>query len=500
MRVILTFILAFTCLLSQGQNFTNKGKEFWVGYGHCDLFYVGNIQDMVVYLSAEQPANVTMSIPGTGWVKTYSIAANSVVVSDILPKSGANDARITDEGFSQKAVHIVSDVPIVAYAHLYGQFRSGAAMLLPVETYGYTYFSINAAQKSDANSFSWFYIVAAEDNTRIRITPSASTLKKRPAGVSFDVALKKGEIYNVMGDNFGRDEGNDMSGSTVISVPGADGKCHPITMFSGNSRTRICSPLDASGDWLMQQVFPLTAWGARYMAVPTVVEGDPDKHNLNRFRVYITDPGDLSLRVDTNGVKLTGLHVEGGYYEFDTKNPLYITANKPIMVAQLIPSQEGCGSVGLGDPEIFFLSPIEQAIKNVAFYSTNKENILSNYVSLTIPENGMSSLLIDGSPPSGSPYDHPGLPGYKILVQELANTPGQHTITSDSGFNAITYGLGKYESYGYNAGCYINNLTYLAELKNDLSATPNTYTCPNTPFSINIKTLYPLTGIAWHYG
>lgn len=500
MRVILTFILAFTCFLSQGQNFTNKGKEFWVGYGHCDLFKAGNIQDMVVYLSAEQAANVTMSIPGTSWTKTYSIAANSVTVSDIIPKTGADDARITDEGLFKKAIHIVSDVPIVAYAHMYGQFRSGAAMLLPVETYGYTYTSINAAQKGDVNSYAWFYVVAAENNTRVRITPSSSTLKKRPAFVPFDVVLNKGEIYNVMGDNFGTTEGNDVSGSTVNSIPGADGKCHPITIFSGNSRTYICSTLFGSGDWLMQQVFPLTAWGARYLTVPTVVEGTPGTHNVNRYRVYVSDPGDPNLQVYANGVKVNGINLNGGYYEFDSNIPQYITANRPIMVAQMIPSQEGCGNVGKGDPEIIFVSPIEQAIKNVAFYSTNKENILSNYVSLTIHENGISSLKIDGSAPARAPYDHPGLPGYKVVVQEFARTAGQHTVTSDSAFNAIAYGLGDYESYGYNAGCYINNLTYLAELRNELSDHPNTYTCPNTPFYINIKTLYPLTGIVWHFG
>ena len=128
MRVILTFILAFTCLLSQGQNFTNKGREFWVGYGHCDLFQAGNIQDMVVYLSAEQPANVTVSIPGTSWTKTYAIPANTVIVSDIIPKSGTDDCRLNGEGLYKKAVHIESNIPIVAYAHMYGNKSSGAAM------------------------------------------------------------------------------------------------------------------------------------------------------------------------------------------------------------------------------------------------------------------------------------------------------------------------------------------------------------------------------------
>lgn len=497
MRVILTFILAFTCLLSQGQNFTNKGREFWVGYGHNNLFTT-NAQDMVVYLSAEQPANVTLSIPGTSWIKNYSIGANSVVVSDLIPKSGAEDCRLTNEGLFKKAVHIVSDVPIVAYAHVYGLNSSGAAMLLPVETYGYTYSSINASQHYDKDCYSWFYVIASEDNTKIRITPSTQTKGLRPAKAAFDVELKKGEIYNVMGYNTSSEYGSDLTGSKVSSIPGADGKCHPITMFSGSSRTFICAPdFDSGGDFLMQQVFPVTAWGARYLAAPTTTYNDPKVANPNRFRVYVFD---RYTQVYANGVPLSGIITSGLYYDYSSDVAQYITADKPIMVAQLIPSQAACLSTGKGDPEIIFLSPMEQAIKNVAFYSTNKENILSNFVSLTIHENGIPSLKVDGGPYSGYLYDHPGLPGYKVLVQQLANTPSQHTITSDSGFNAIAYGLGDHESYGYNAGCYINNLTYLAELRNELSDHPNTYTCPNTPFYINVKTLYPLTGIVWHFG
>ncbi|MCS3797591.1 gliding motility-associated-like protein [Chitinophagaceae bacterium OAS944] len=498
MRVILTFILAFTCLLSQGQNFTNKGREFWVGYGHSDLFQAGNIQDMVVYLSAEQPANVTVSIPGTSWTKTYAIPANTVYVSDIIPKSGAEDCRLNGEGLYKKAVHIESNIPIVAYAHMYGNKSSGAAMLLPVETYGYTYSSINASQEYSDGCYSWFYVIASEDNTRIRITPTVKTMGGRAQRVPFDVNLKKGEIYNVLGYTAtGGTVGSDVSGSKAISIPGADGKCHPITMFSGSSRTFICPEIwgTSGGDVLMQQVFPVTAWGARYLAAPTVAQNDPSKYNENRWRVYVSDP---TTQVYANGNPVSGYY--NGYYDYSSKVPQYITADKPIMVAQLVPSQGACNNEGLGDPEIIFLSPMEQAIKNVAFYSTNKENINNNFVSLTIHENGISSLKIDGSSPAVNPVDHPGLPGYKVVVQELANAPAQHTITSDSGFNAIAYGLGSNESYGYNAGCYINNLTYLAELRNELSDHPNTYTCLNTPFYINVKTMYPLTGIAWHFG
>jgi gliding motility-associated-like protein len=499
LRVILTFILASACLLSYGQNFTNKGREFWVGYGHNDLFST-NVQEMVIYLSAEQPANVTINIPGTAFTKTYSIPANTVVVSDVIPKSGAADCRINGEGLFTRAVHIVSDVAIVAYAHMYGENSSGAAMLLPVETYGYTYNSINTSQDYGNKDFSWFYVIAAENNTRVRITPSNNTMGGRQQDLPFEVPLNKGQLYNVLGytnPNTSNSVGSDMSGSEIVSIAGADGKCHPISVFSGSSRTYVCTPmpLESGGDFLMQQVFPVTAWGARYLTGNTSSSEKASIINTNRYRIYVRDG---STAVYANGTKLTNL-INYAYYDFSSPSSQYITADQPIMVAQLIPSQAACNTTGKGDPEIIFLSPMEQAIKKVAFYSTNKENILQNYVTLTIHKNGFNSLLIDNSSAVDTFYEHPGNPDYLVVVKELALSPSQHNIQSDSGFNAIAYGLGDHESYGYNAGCYVNNLTYLAELKNEYSATPNEYTCPQTPFYISLKTLYTATSLTWHF-
>jgi gliding motility-associated-like protein len=493
--------------LSFGQNFTNKGREFWVGYGHNSLFYSGNNQDLVLYLSAEQTANVKVSISNTSWVRNYIVAPGQVVITDLIPKSGPEDCRLVGEGISRKNIHIESDVAIVAYAHMFGQYSSGAAMLLPVETYGYTYVSCNTSQSYDADSHSWFYVVAAEDNTRVRINPSLATASNVQRNQAFEVALNKGEIVNVMGATTGGGTGNDMSGSTILSVAGADGKCHPISVFSGSSRTVICPSGGTlpSGDFIMQQVFPATAWGARYLAGITANTDDINVPTVNRFRVYVRDK---LTNVYANGVKRTSMDQYGYFYDWDANTPQYITADKPIMVAQLLISQGGgCNSsaTSYSDPEMIFLSPMEQAINNVSFYSAEKQNILNNYVMLTIHQNGISSLSIDGSTPGPGTaldlvIDCPGLPGYKTVVKEFPATGAQHNVRSDSVFNAIAYGLGDHESYGYNAGSYVNNLTYIAELKNDSSATANTYTCPNTPFSITIKTLYNVTGLIWGYG
>src|SRR5687768_688825 len=95
---ILLAVLGLLCSLQPAftQNLSNRGREFWVGYGHHQFMETGqtNSQEMVLYLSAEQAANVTVTIEGTTYVRNYVVPANSVIATEYIPKSGANDARL----------------------------------------------------------------------------------------------------------------------------------------------------------------------------------------------------------------------------------------------------------------------------------------------------------------------------------------------------------------------------------------------------------------------
>ncbi len=495
LKKIFTCSLLLVMQLGLAQNFTNKGKEFWTAYGHNSLFTNGNAQTMVLYLSADVAAHVTVSINGTSWTKSYTIAAHSVVVSDPLPKTGTEDCRILNEGLFNKAIHIQSDTPIVAYVHTYGTYSSGGTMLLPVETYSYTFFSVNPEQ-SASDSYSWFYVVASEDNTQVKITPSRPTVGGQLQNTPFTVTLNKGQLYNVMGKVNGSTS-YDVSGSKIQSVQGVDGKCHPVGVFSGSSRTYVCAgsdPFNSGSDFIMQQVFPLNAWGTKYITALTSKSTSPNQLNNNKYRVYVRESNTL---VRKNGVLQSGL-VNNFYYDFSGTTSDVITATKPVLVAQFIPSANGCGTTGLGDPEMFLLSPVDQAINDITFYNTNKESISVNYLTMVIPTNGVPSLKIDGTYNNFDyTYPHPNAPGYTVVVKQLALAPMQHTATSDSSFTAITYGLGDFESYGYNAGTFLKNLESSVVVQNSNNTGYNAYTCPGTPFRLMLKTTYKPSSILW---
>ena len=168
MKLKLCLFLLFETVIvfnAKAQDFSNKGTDFWVGYGlHCSMFQnnSGGTQDMVLYFATEAVTNVTVTIPALGYSKTYNnIPANTIFTTSVLPKTGTQDARLIQEGISNKGIHVTSDKPVVAYAHIYNGNVSGATLLFPTPTLGKEYYSINFEQHSnEGNSNCFFYATA----------------------------------------------------------------------------------------------------------------------------------------------------------------------------------------------------------------------------------------------------------------------------------------------------------------------------------------------------
>jgi gliding motility-associated-like protein len=537
MKQTFKFILAMAWLLAGGraiaQNLSNKGREFWVGYGHHQFMESGtNTQEMVLYLSAEQPAHVVVTIDSSDrdiftplYKRIYDIPANTVIstettipqpgstptpiVAGAIPKTSPYDARLYDvpfplgnggDGlFRRKGIHIVSDVPIVAYAHIYGSASSGATMLMPVETWGYSYTAINSKQYYANNCFSWVYVIAQHDSTKIEITPSADTRTGKPAGVPFTAMLMKGHIYQVVGANpTNGSTANEMTGTKIKSIDNGRGVCYPIAVFCGSSRTtNPASCGSGGGDNDNQQMFPDQAWGKRYLTAP--LSSSTAASTLMTSHIYKIAVKDPTTIVKRNGVPLTGL--VNNVYTYESGTADYIESDKPITVAQFI-TGGGCLNGGVGDPEMIYLSPLEQGINRVAFYRNNREAITVNYLTLIIPTAGVSSLRIDGSAAFDYSYPHPNLAGYTVVVKRWTASQAQSTAISDSAFTAVTYGLGSVESYGYNAGTLINNLAATSSLHNTGDTAVNAvhpYTCKGTPVEVSMWVRYKPTKIVWAF-
>jgi hypothetical protein len=219
----------------------------------------------------------------------------------------------------------------------------------------------------------------------------------------------------------------------------------------------------------------------------------------NFFRIAVLDPATV---VKVNGIVQTGL-INNFYYQIgQTSTPNVIEADKPIMVAQYITSADQCGNTALGsdgDPEVIYLSPVEQNIDKVIINSTSNYAITKHYLNVVIPNGGtaLSSFKIDGISPSASFIIHPQNAAYSYLVQNLS--AGQHTIESDSSFNAIAYGYGNAESYGYNAGANVKDLYQFVSVKNEYATVDFPATCRNSPFYFSMTFPYQPLQIKWAF-
>ena len=499
-KLVVLVFLVFLGTTSLSQDFSNKGKEFWVGYGsHVSMYNSngtvnagGGAQDMVLYFTSDRNATVTVEIPSLGWTNTYNVIANQVTTSARLPKTGAQDARITDEGKNGKGIHITSDFPIIAYAHIYNASISGATLLFPVNTLAREYYSVNYKQVSNsAYSYCFSYVIATEDDTNIEIIPTVNTILNK-AGDTIKVNLNKGEIYNVFGkllNNVNPYLGEDLTGTKIRSVATPTSPCKRIAVFSGSGKLSIsCNNGSGSADNYMQQAFPANAWGKKYLTVPT------SKMPNNFYRVAISKPGTVVKR---NGIVLTGL--QGGfYYEYQSNTPDLLESDQPIMVAQYITTANSCGNTqiaGNGDPEMIYLSPIEQTIDKVTVNSTPNAGINQHYINIAIHKNGVSSLKIDGVAPVITSTVHPQESNYAYYQVQV--TAGSHTIQADSGFNAIAYGYGSAETYGYNAGANVKDLYQTLTTNNKFATVKLPATCKGTPFNISITLPYEPLSLEW---
>jgi len=501
--LVLTVI--FGGSITYAQDFSNKGKDFWVAYGYHERMGQpnGGSQDMVLYFAAEQAANVTVSIPGVGYTQNYFVPANSVITSAAIPKTAPQDVRLTATSTApeNKGIHITSDKPIVAYAHIYNQSVSGATILFPTPTLGKEYYSINYQNTSNTNNANcWFYVIAADTGTTtVEIVPSGATTNGWAAGSTNTITLTQGQVFNVMGQlttTTNPFQGVDLTGSLIRSVAGPNGSCKRIAVFSGSGRISItCNAGSSSSDNYMVQAFPKSAWGKKFLTASTA-----GNQQNNIYRVCVSDPTTV---VTLNGAPI-GLPLQNGfYYQIASSNtPKLIEADKPITVAQYLTSQGACGNGAQpGDPEVIYLSPVEQNISKVLWNATPNFQILQHYFNVIIPNTGtaISSFTLDGAPvPAASFVPHPQAPGYSYLRQSVA--AGQHIIQSDSGFNAIAYGYGNAESYGYNAGTNIKDIFQYISLQNQYATVNFPATCRSTPFYFSMTFPYQPTQIQWIFG
>lgn len=472
------------------QSVSNEGMEFWSVFPTHEADN-SSLATLSLFITGSQASSGKITV-GT-FSTSFSLAANAVLEVPI-PRSAAyiNDVE-GNRILTNRAIHIAVDTgkpKIVVYSHIFAGRRSAASLILPKQALGQQYFSMNYTQDDAGQNY--ITIVATEPNTKIHL--KKGNVEIVPGGI---VLNNVNDVYEYLSPT-------DLTGVSV-SVDSLTSACNSFALFTGSSGVRIgvsgCDP--QSIDPLYQQCYPVTSWGKNYGFIPFSTKSPnfatPVRTAGQYARIVAKENGTI---VSINALVVSNLNI-GEFYT--TTQPItttsYITANKPISVAQYALTQS-CSNINqsndtYSDPDMVILNPIEYNINHINIYSATKENIAEQYINILIKTSAANSFKINNNVPLAPFITMSNLPGYSYLQLSLNNLgTSTFNLSANEGFNAIAYGFGNVESYSYSAGTNLaSNESISAVLANSNLAIDST--CINNDYFFKLTLPYQSPQISW---
>jgi len=467
MLLLAGFILSST--IAEAQSKSNKGTEFWLGFM---FHYEGSSAGHSLYITSDSNTSGTVSVPGASWSSNFTVTANNLTVVTIPASVAYNGCS---DCITAKAVKVTSLKNVVVYAHQYLGNQSDATLVLPTRTLGKVYYAAAYSQSSASSSRgrSTFIVVATQDNTIVKISPTIEIQKgtatastgSKPANTSYQITLDEGEVYQ----GYGRyaTTSDDVTGTKIEVIDtGASANCRKVAVFSGSSYTRVgvCNGGGFnSGDNLYEQMYPTNSWGSKFVLVPALGrDGD-------NFRFIASEDNTQVIVFNSSGPPDIYYLDAGEFSELDDEsNVRNVIATKPIMAVQYQRTARCDGSSNrIGDPSMTVLNPLEQTLNDITVYSSRYYDIDNHYINVVIPAWAATSFRIDGNAVTFT-----GVPGNATYsYAKITVTAGNHRLKADAGFIATAYGEGEYESYGYAAGANVRDLTAVASVTNSAKNT-----------------------------
>ncbi|MBK8643274.1 MAG: gliding motility-associated C-terminal domain-containing protein [Saprospiraceae bacterium] len=426
--VLMLMAITIPRILSQ----SNEGTEFWFSFlEHRDR---GNAR--LCMISSKYNTSGTISLDAIGWSVNFNLQANTILTISIPPEA----ENFGSEFKANKGVRVVTKLPSSVYIHQYHEFRSDAALVLPVSSLGSEYYvmTYSGYQNNDDHYPSEFVIVATQNQTVLDLYFSADTRGGQKKLSTQQIILNEGETYQVQAARVT----DDLSGTFVKGNKN-------FAVFSGNRWTQIPTGC-GNRDNTLEQMYPIETWGKEFIAVPSKFV------DYDLFRVLAAeDATEIVVQTYLPPSKQTIYLNKGQWREFRlNKQSAYIKSTRPIMLAQFLVGGNCNGLNGLGDPSMVLLNSIEQYRDTVTLFNSPYENIINNFINIIIQSRDSTKLTVDGKTIRqwGANFSTVGDSNQFAFVQ-LEVKDGPHTLISQGcGLIAVAYGYGQAESYAYGGG------------------------------------------------
>jgi hypothetical protein len=225
----------------------------------------------------------------------------------------------------------------------------------------------------------------------------------------------------------------------------------PVAVYAGHDCTFV--PYNRwACDHLEEQMFPVQAWGERYLG--THAEQVADEATI--WRVVSGHDGN-TVRFDPPIHPDAGLN-RGEWVEFTSWDDFQATGDDAFLLVQYMVGQ-GSDLGSIGDPAMALAVPVEQYRMDYNFlapedYRNDPSTGATgrNYVNV-MARTGVT-VTLDGVPVSG--FSGIGGSGYGVARVEISG--GSHEIVSTEEFGITCYGYGNYTSYMYPGGLDVDQI------------------------------------------
>jgi len=448
---------------------------------------ISTIEGKVLYDSHDNPLPAEPLQPGE--LRIYD-----------LPRRDADGTVIAPLAYRIKAT-----MPITAYQfnplENVEVFSNDASLLLPSNVVGKYYFVMTREQTFDELRGFLTVVAVRTGKTTVSVTVTAPTLVGEDArtgaklaalkaGDSLTVELQQFDVLNIETDEIGAD----LTGSVVLAnkdvavFGGSEASNAPNTNhcdelagvceWDGETKCKTNDDCTAAGlntccaDHLEMQLFPVKAWGLRYLASKCFKRNqEPDVYRIiaaeNNTKVT-TIPPQANIPVLNRGE----------WVDFESKANFEIVAMKPIMVGQFLASEHAPdpnvngvpqpGDAGTGDPAFILIVPAEQFRTDYVFLAPNKYEL--DYVTIVAPDGAKVDYCSPPVPPETKPSCKTIAPDDfelfgtgEFYTTKFLIADGVHEIHADKPVGVYVYGYDQYVSYGYPAGLDIKDLGLIKE-------------------------------------
>ena len=441
-RLALALVAALVSITLVGpavaQGESSAGKEFWLAFNtnYSASVSVGNLY---LFISGIPGTTGTVEIAGLGILDNFVIGTDEVatVVVDNRARGVANSSlRVlptdgTPGATAPIAIHIIASDDVTVYGLNRQSETTDAYLGLPVDAVGTRYRIVD--YDTPALTGGMLSVVPTQDNTIVTVVPPAAS------GLApFTKTLTLGDVFE-----WEAPRGTGLTGTVITSDK-------PVSVFAGNRCTNI--PATASAcDHVIEQMNPTSTWGKTFVTYPLY------GRVRDTFRI-VADLDGTEVTIQRGGVTAVQYLNAGEFYEFMSDQPMAITSNQPILVAQYSNSHSVDNMVA--DPFMVLVPPTEQGFTKSSF--STPVSGFTDYVNITVLTDSIAGVLLDGAPIPVANWTP--IPGSDYSGTAVPITPGVHHIESISPVLTVIYGFATYDSYGYPGGLLVARIADIVSL------------------------------------